>query len=563
MYHKPLFVLVVSGLILTLALAACGKPAPTAAPTSEPTTAPAVTEKPASGAVDNVKDAEKAVIRIVAEGSYSYPDFTSYTEMGSGSGFIIDPSGIAVTNNHVVTGAARIKVYFSDSDKAYNARILGVSECSDLAVIDIEGDGYSYLDWYTEKPELGLTVYSLGYPLGDPNFSRHKGEISKEKTSGNTSWTAVSEVLEHDAIINPGNSGGPLVTDDAKVVGVNYAGASQYDLYFSIPASEVKPVVEELRNGTNVDSLGINGEALVADDGSFSGIWVYSVDSGSEADKSGVKAGDFITSLEGIQLGRDGTVTDYCDVIRSHTSSDTLNISLIRFGTGEIMEGQINGRELKATGSIDSSSSSGDSSGTSSGSTTDTTTDTAPAYFTEEFDGDLANWSYFFFGDSENDFDLNTENGRLVFDISKPQTYVYVNYDPYTYSDVRIDAQAENMGNNDNAISLYCRAMDGEGWYEFNISSGGMWSLLRYDESVSDWTMLYNGGSYNINMGQGKPNTFSLICQGNTISAYINDKLMRSVTDYKYSEGTAGISTSSFDSGSASVGFNWVTISEP
>jgi len=81
----------------------------------------------------------------------------------------------------------------------------------------------------------------------------------------------VTEVLEHDAIINPGNSGGPLVTDDAKVVGINYAGASQYDMYFSIPASEAKLVVEDLRKGTNVDSLGINGEALVADDGSFPG----------------------------------------------------------------------------------------------------------------------------------------------------------------------------------------------------------------------------------------------------------------------------------------------------
>lgn len=567
MHHKPLFVLVVTGLILTFALAACGKPAPTAAPASEVTTAPAETKKPASGAIDNVKDAEKAVIRIVAEGTYSYPDFTNYTEMGSGSGFIIDPSGIAVTNNHVVTGAARIKVYFSGSDKAYNARILGVSECSDLAVIDIEGNGYPYLDWYGETPELGLTVYSLGYPLGDPNFTRHKGEISKEKTSGNTSWTAVTEVLEHDAIINPGNSGGPLVTDDAKVVGVNYAGASQYDMYFSIPASEAKPVVEDLRKGTNVDSLGINGEALTADDGSFSGIWVYSVDSGSAADKSGVKAGDFITSLEGIQLGRDGTVTDYCDVIRSHTASDTLNISLIRFGTGEVMEGQINGREMKATGSIDASGNSGsgssDTSGTSSGSTTGSTSDTAPAYFTEEFDGGLPNWSYFYFGDSENDFNITTDNSQMVIDITKPQTYVYINYDPYTYADVRVDAQTENMGNNDNNISLYCRAQDNVGWYEFNISSGGLWDILRYDEQTNDYVALYNGGSYNINMGKGKPNTFTLICQGNTISAYINDKLARSVTDYTLSEGTVGVSASSFESGSATVGFDWVAVSEP
>lgn len=562
MHRKSVIVLVVTSLVLSFALAACGKPAPTSAPTEEPTDSSIATAEPKSGAIDNVKDAEKAVIRIVAEGTYSYPDFSEYTEMGSGSGFIIDPGGIAVTNNHVVTGAARIKVYFSGSEKAYNARILGVSECSDLAVIDIEGDGYPYLDWYTEKPELGLTVYTLGYPLGDPNFTRHKGEISKEKTSGNTSWTAVTEVLEHDAIINPGNSGGPLVTDDAKVVGINYAGASQYDMYFSIPASEAKLVVEDLRKGTNVDSLGINGEALVADDGSFSGIWVYSVDSGSAADKAGVKAGDFITSLENIQLGRDGTVTDYCDVIRSHTASDTLNISLIRFNTGEMMDGQINGRELEATGNIDANASTGGS-GENGGSMSGSTSGTAPAYFTEEFDGDLPNWSYFYFGDSENDFSITTDNSQMVIDITQPQTYVYINYDPYIYTDVRVDASAENMGNNDNNISLYCRSQDNVGWYEFNISSGGLWDILRYDEQTNEFVNLYNGGSYSINMGRGQANTFTLVCQGNTISAYINDHFLRTVTDSNYTEGTVGVSASSFESGDASVGFDWVVVSEP
>ncbi len=284
MLRKPLFILVVAGLMLSLMLAACSpaKETSTPEPTQPVTPTEAPTVEPESGAIDNVKDAESAVIRIVAEGTYQYPDFTTYTELGSGSGFIIDPSGIAVTNNHVVTGAGRIKVYFSDNDKAFNARVLGVSECSDLAVIDIEGDGYPYLDWYDKTPEIGLTVYSLGYPLGDPNFTRHKGEISKEKTSGNTSWTAVTEVLEHDAIINPGNSGGPLVTEDGQVVGINYAGASEYDQYYSIPAAEAEGIVAELEEGKDVNSIGINGEALVADDGSFSGVWVYSVKSGSD-----------------------------------------------------------------------------------------------------------------------------------------------------------------------------------------------------------------------------------------------------------------------------------------
>ncbi len=560
MSRKPLFLLVAAVLTLSLALAACSPatpaatqaPAPTDAPPARPTAAATTESK--SGAIDNVDDAESAVIRIVAEGTYQYPDFSQYTQLGSGSGFIIDESGIAVTNNHVVTGAARIKVYFSDDDKAYNARVLGISECSDLAVIDIEGDGFPYLDWYSDTPEIGLEVYSLGYPLGDPNFTRHKGEISKEKTDGNTSWTAVTEVLEHDAIINPGNSGGPLVTADGQVVGVNYAGASQFDQYFSIPAAAASDVVDELRDGKNVNSLGINGEALVADDGSYSGLWVYSVDSGSPADKSGIQAGDFLTSLEGIQLGRDGTVTDYCDVLRSHSADDTLSVEVVRFGTGEIMGGQINGRKLETTAYLDGGTTGSDT-GTASG-------DEAPTYFVEEFDTELPFWSYFFFG-KENNFDLYTDSGQLMFDIKATDTYVYLAYDPYTYSDVRLDAQVENQGANDNALSLFCRYVDGVGWYELNITSGGLWSILRYDEADQNFVNLYNGGSGSINMGRGQTNVFTLACVDDQISAAVNDVLLKTVTDSYYDEGQVGISASSFQAGTASVGFDWVSISEP
>ncbi|RPJ49966.1 MAG: peptidase S1, partial [Chloroflexi bacterium] len=137
---------------------------PTQAPTATPSEKGEVTAQPVhtstappvSGAATNLEEAEKAVIRIVAEGSYEYPDFTTAQELGSGSGFIISPDGIAVTNNHVVTGAARIKVFFSDNQKAYNARVLGVSECSDLAVIQIDGQDFPYLEWYPGELELGL-----------------------------------------------------------------------------------------------------------------------------------------------------------------------------------------------------------------------------------------------------------------------------------------------------------------------------------------------------------------------------------------------------------------------
>jgi S1-C subfamily serine protease len=505
-----------------------------------------------SGAATSLAEAKNAVIRIVAEGSYEYPGFGAVQELGSGSGFIISPDGIAVTNNHVVTGAARIKVYFADGQKAYNAKILGVSECSDLAVIDIDGGGFPFLDWYDEKPELGLDVYSMGYPLGDPNFTRHSGAISKEQADGNTSWTAVATVLEHDAIINPGNSGGPLVTEDGKVVGVNYAGASQFNQYFAIPAAEAIDVIKDLQNSKNVNSIGINGEAMVTDDQSLSGIWVYSVASGSPADKSGIKAGDFIIEMEGITLGRDGTLTDYCDVLRTHKAEDTLGLKLVRFSTGEFMEGQLNGRELQTTKILDMS-------GTDDG----TSSEDAPAFYVEEFDSDLPLWTYFFFGEDNADFELNTDNGLLTFDIADKNTYVYLTYDPYTYTDVRLDASVLNQsGTNNNFFSLVCRYDPNRGWYEFNVSSNGLWSLLRYDESTQKFNQLYDGGSFSIKTGQNK-NVFSLECEGNKISAFINDKLMKTVTDTRIAEGQIGISVSAFNDVPVTVSFDAMAISEP
>lgn len=570
MQRKPLLFLFLSALIIFTM--ACGLFAPsntgptTAAPTAtavpvqdEATNTPAVvqpapTEPPASdGSAISLADAKNAVIRIVAEGTYEYPGFGAVSQLGSGSGFIISPDGIAVTNNHVVTGAARIKVYFADGQKAYNAKILGVSECSDLAVIDIDGGDFPYLSWYDEKPEIGLDVYSMGYPLGDPNFTRHGGAVSKEEADGNTSWTAVATVVEHDAIINPGNSGGPLVTEDGQVVGVNYAGASEFDQYYAIPASEAKDVIDDLQDGKSVTSIGINGEAMVTDDQSMSGIWVYSVASGSPADKSGIKAGDFLLEMEGISLGRDGILTDYCDVLRTHNADDTLGLKLVRFGTGEVMEGQLNGRELTTTDTIDLSGTEG----------TPTAEEDTPAFYVEEFDTELPLWTYFFFGEDNADFELTTDKSLLTFDIKDANTYVYLTYDPYTYTDVRLDASVLNQADtNVNALGLVCRYDAELGWYEFNITSGGLWELFRYDEKTKKFISIWNGGSTGIKTGQNK-NVFGLVCEGTKISAYINDKLMKTVTDTRLTEGQIGISVSAFDDVPVTVSFDAMVISEP
>ena len=342
--------------LIVLALTACGgggedvEPTVAAVATVAEQVAPAPTDVPAPtepAAMSSFQDAIKATVQIVSQGSFMDPEFgMQYNNAGAGSGFIIDPSGIAVTNNHVVTGAAFLQVYIQGYDEPLNARILGVSECSDLAVIDIDGDGYPFLDWSTTPVSLGTDVYALGFPLGDPEPSLTRGVISKEEAGGETSWASVDEVLEHDATINPGNSGGPLVTTDGRVVGVNYAGDSGASQYFAISAADARGIVEQLRGGSNLDSIGINGEAVVTGDGS-SGIWVASVESGSPADRVGVAPGDIITMLEGLVLSTDGTMSDYCDILRSREATDPMDIEVLRFATQEVLAGQLNGPELE------------------------------------------------------------------------------------------------------------------------------------------------------------------------------------------------------------------------
>ncbi len=302
--------------------------------------------------LDQVKD---AIVQIEAQGTFIDPEVGLQVNVaGRGSGFIIDPAGIAVTNNHVVTGAALLKVWVGGESEPRNARVLGVSECSDLAVIDIEGDNHPYLQWYEGDINVGLEVYAAGFPLGDPEFTLTKGIVSKARAGGETDWASVDNVLEHDATINPGNSGGPLVDSDGRVVGINYAASSFTSQYFAIARREALEIIDVLSAGGNVDSVGVNGVAVTSDDGSLSGIWVSSVASGSPADEAGIKPGDILTTMEGLVLATDGTMADYCDILRTHGSDATLGVEVLRYSTGEFLAGQLNGRPLETSFSFES-----------------------------------------------------------------------------------------------------------------------------------------------------------------------------------------------------------------
>lgn len=319
--------------------------------TQAPATAPTTEQPSGPTAAGSLEDVRGAVVRIVGTGTFADPYFGVQANMpGSGTGFIVDPSGLAITNNHVVTGAALLDVYVAGEERPRNARVVAVSECSDLAVIDIDGDGYPYLEWYDAEIVAGMSVYAAGFPLGTEEYTILEGVVSKERANGETTWASVDAVIEHSADTLPGNSGGPIVTETGAVVAVNYAG-NEIGQSFAIGLDVARPVVEMLADGVDVNSIGINGEAL--NDGDVSGIWVYSVESGSPADLVGIEAGDLMLSLESVLLATDGSMSDYCDILRSHLPTDTLSVEVYRPETDQILEGQLNGPALEVVTSFE------------------------------------------------------------------------------------------------------------------------------------------------------------------------------------------------------------------
>ncbi len=542
---------------------------PTEAPPTEvPPTEPAPTEE--SNAAQDLKGVRQAVIQIESQGTFVDPTYGYVPNAaGRGSGFIIDPSGLAVTNNHVVTGGGLYKVWLGgDQDKTYNAKVLGVSECTDLAVIDIDGDDFPYIEWSDLPIEVGQEIYVAGFPLGEPEYSLTKGIISKASADGETNWASVDAVISYDASTNPGNSGGPVVDPDGRVMAVHYAGNASTDQAFGISRDVAEPVIEELSTGKSLDTIGINGTAVASDDGTVTGIWVASVQSGSPADKSGIAPGDLILTLENLDLATDGTMADYCDILRSHEPGDTLSVIVFRPGTGEILEGQLNGRELAVTGSIDTTGS--ESGGEETGSTTSEVNTEASAsgeiYFEETFENDISQtWEFFLTSGNESALSQYLEDGKLVVEIDQEDTYTYFLFRDWTFTDPRLDVKAINRGVNTNFVGLVCRYGD-QGWYEVDVLSSGVY-YFYYVDADYNYTALWNGGSRLVKTGNAT-NDYTLICSGNTLTLGINGTEVKTLqlTGGTYpvlTDGQVGLTVSSTNSTPVIVDFEEYVISVP
>ena len=231
-------------------------------------------------------------------------------QRSSGSGIIVDPSGYIVTSAHVVEGAISIKVLLPNADGLVKeARVLGLDEDSDMALIRIDGIGFPAIEFAdSDGVRQGDLVFAIGSPIGLRN-SLSMGVVSATARSVNDENPIL--YIQTDASINPGNSGGALVNTDGCLVGLNAYIVTQSGgnegIGFAIPSNAVRNVYRQLREKGRVSRgmVGIyvqNIDAAIAEGLNLpvaSGIVVSDLLPEGPAEKAGLKRGDVVASVNG------------------------------------------------------------------------------------------------------------------------------------------------------------------------------------------------------------------------------------------------------------------------
>jgi serine protease Do len=223
-----------------------------------------------------------------------------------GTGFIIDASGLAVTNNHVVENAEEIRVTMSDG-KEYEAKVLGRDPKTDLALIQIQTkENLPYLTLGDpDEVKIGDWVVAIGNPFGLEHTVTAGILSARGRVIGAGPY---DDFLQTDASINPGNSGGPLLNMQGQVIGINTAIVAQgQGIGFAIPADMAQNVVAQLKDGGKVVRgwLGVVIQNVTEDLAkSFDldetkGALVADVANNGPAEKAGIKRGDVIVGFNG------------------------------------------------------------------------------------------------------------------------------------------------------------------------------------------------------------------------------------------------------------------------
>ena len=316
----------------------------TTAASSKPAT---VTITPREGIDTAEAVAEKvtpSVVNVTVQGARFDP-FSGQQALvteGNGSGVIIREDGYILTNNHVVEGADRLLVTIGVDD--IEAKVVGTDATTDLAVLKIDKNDLPAIEvGQSNGLRVGQFVVAVGSPFGLEKTVT-EGIISALGRSGqasesNFSVTTYTNLIQTDAAINPGNSGGALVDEQGQLIGINTliqsTSGSSAGIGFAIPSDLAMDIADQLiTTGRAVHPyLGISSETIDENLAAQfqlpvkSGALVRMVQTGSPAEKAGLKGGDIITKIgeKGIQ-----SVSDVFSATRLHKVGDVVDVTVVR-----------------------------------------------------------------------------------------------------------------------------------------------------------------------------------------------------------------------------------------
>jgi serine protease Do len=359
----PVILAAIFALVAVVAVACGGggaEPSPTASPTATviataTATPTAVTTPSAQGTPLTTPEIvgllRPSVVHVLIEGTTLSVFGQAIPTEGVGTGIILDEEGHIVTNNHVVyidseTPAQKITVTLSDG-RQFQASLVGGDSPTDLAVLKIDADNLTPAKLGdTSQLEVGDDVVAIGQALdlpGGPTVTR--GVVSAKDRLIQEDPYMIPGAIQTDAAINPGNSGGPLVNTYGEVVGITtqvIRGTAE-GIGFAISIDTAKPIVQELIDQGRVER-GYLGTSLVNITPSIaeqlnlavdSGVGIGSVQSGSPAERAGLRAGDIIVEAAGEEIKNSG---DLLRVLTEHRAGETVTVQYYRGSSLEELE---------------------------------------------------------------------------------------------------------------------------------------------------------------------------------------------------------------------------------
>jgi len=267
-----------------------------------------------------------------------------------GSGFIVDPKGYIITNDHVIDKADKIYVKLSTDpdtqDLGRPARVIGIDKATDLAVIKIDTSTPlpTVKMGNSDTAQVGDWVEAIGSPFTLAQTVTAGIISAKNRTIDQGAPGQFQHFIQTDAAINPGNSGGPLLNMNGEVIGVNTAiytqSAGYQGIGFAMPSNTVVDVYNDLISSSHKvtrGSIGIQfreglSGAVNRVYGFKNGVLVQEVQPGGPADKAGIKAGDIIVTVDGRSI-KDGD--DLVNEIASRRPGSTIRLGYIRDGNSQ------------------------------------------------------------------------------------------------------------------------------------------------------------------------------------------------------------------------------------